>query len=107
MLVNTTDYHLYPVVDTHEPEGIRPVRGFVSATISYTHNDDEATDPFAVGELRISFLDMDHNTYNSLTAEQLPMFMSAAKRVLEELEYPTEPDEWMERGAIITTAVVP
>ena len=102
MLVNTTEYHLYPVVDTHEPEGVRPVRGFVAAAVTHTDTGNGAS----AGDLHISFLDADHHQLNSLTAEQVPLFMSAARLVLEELEYPIEPDEWHERGALIQTDVI-
>ncbi len=100
MLINTTDYHLFPVVDNDEPEGLRPVRGYVAVTVAYS----PAADGVRVVDVRFSFLDSDHNTYNSISVELLPMFVSAAKLVVAEMEYPIDDEEWNVRGGIIPVA---
>ncbi len=101
MLVNKTEYHVWPIVDSHEPRDVRPVRGFIAATVTQSAEAEFDND------IRISFLDSDHNVYNSIPVDDMPMFVSAVRIAISELGIEPEPNEWRDAGELIIDTSLP
>jgi len=77
MKVNTTEYHLFPIVDQREPEFVRAAVGFVAITVTKT---EEFPDQVAV-----AFLDVEHNPKTTINADDFGVLVGGAIKALDSL----------------------
>lgn len=79
MKINTTEYHLFPVVDDREPEFIRAACGVVAITVTKAADFPD--------QIAISFLDIEHNPKASLSVDDFDLMVEGASEALDSLGY--------------------